>query len=541
MPEMGTMQQINSEPLRTATVLTPQSQAEQYAREAQQAAAEAAQSATDAQTAAESAQQAVAGAVKYSEAQTLTADQQAQARANIGAASGDAPAAPAIIASAGPADIVSITDGAEDALVKSLVVNIKPVQAGSGDPSPDNVRPISGWSGVKIFRRNQNLWNPDFYSPLAKITDQADAFYGFYGTNIRVWSDAYARKPGGMLGSAAAVGNLTVSADFGNASETNSFTFRIFCFYTDGTNGYNGNIRINNNQDTRREYRDSVAGKICNGFNISCSSGTGNTDGRIKDIMVSLDGSTVYVEPQSIDYNIPFPAEAGTVYGGTLTLNSDGSGELVVDRECIDMGGRTWAYYASDNYFYAILPGRFTNAQSEGKIGLCSAYKFHGTVASSSVRNMPDKCFMFTSNAGQKYVYIKDSAYTAASDFSAWISGKQIMYPLAEPRTYTLTPAEIRTLLGANNIWADAGPVSVEYTADTKMYIDSQTRATRSLISGIETDLTASRAYAAGDLLIVGDTLYKAAASIASGATLTPGTNVTPTTVAEQLILLANA
>ena len=89
MPDMGTMQQINSEPLRTATVLTPQSQAEQYAREAQQAAAEAAQSATDAQTAAASAQQAVAGAVKYSEAQTLTAAQQAQARANIGGGSAE--------------------------------------------------------------------------------------------------------------------------------------------------------------------------------------------------------------------------------------------------------------------------------------------------------------------------------------------------------------------------------------------------------------------------------------------------------------------
>jgi glycerophosphoryl diester phosphodiesterase len=88
MAEMGTMQQINSEPLRAATVLTPQSQAEQYAREAQQAAAQAAQSATDAQTAAASAEQAVAGAVKYSEAQTLTSAQQAQARENIGA--GDA-------------------------------------------------------------------------------------------------------------------------------------------------------------------------------------------------------------------------------------------------------------------------------------------------------------------------------------------------------------------------------------------------------------------------------------------------------------------
>jgi hypothetical protein len=50
---MGTMHQLNPEPLHMGTILTPQSQAEQYAREAQQAAAEAAQSATDAQTAAD--------------------------------------------------------------------------------------------------------------------------------------------------------------------------------------------------------------------------------------------------------------------------------------------------------------------------------------------------------------------------------------------------------------------------------------------------------------------------------------------------------
>ena len=140
------------------------------------------------------------------------------------------------------------------------------------------------------------------------------------------------------------------------------------------------------------------------------------------------------------------------------------------------------------------------------------------------------------------YFYL-DGSQTTVTEYNAWLVDHPItcVYQLAEPVTYSITAPQVRTLLGANNIWADAGPISVEYTADTKTYIDSQTRATRSLIAGIETDLTASRAYAAGDLLIVGDTLYKAAASIASGATLTPGTNVTPTTVAEQLILLANA
>lgn len=35
----------------------------------------------------------------------------------------------------------------------STVVSIVPQQSGSGDPSPDNVRPISGWNEVKIWVR----------------------------------------------------------------------------------------------------------------------------------------------------------------------------------------------------------------------------------------------------------------------------------------------------------------------------------------------------------------------------------------------------
>lgn len=48
-------------------------------------------------------------------------------------------------------DIITITDGAENTPLKSAVVNIEPVQSGSGDPSPTNIRPISGWSEVNVW------------------------------------------------------------------------------------------------------------------------------------------------------------------------------------------------------------------------------------------------------------------------------------------------------------------------------------------------------------------------------------------------------
>ena len=48
----------------------------------------------------------------------------------------------------GPAPICSFSDGALDAPLKSLSFSIAPSQSGSGDPSPSNIRPISGWTQV---------------------------------------------------------------------------------------------------------------------------------------------------------------------------------------------------------------------------------------------------------------------------------------------------------------------------------------------------------------------------------------------------------
>lgn len=45
--------------------------------------------------------------------------------------------------------MVSITDAAAQPAVE-LISRIEPVQAGSGDPSPDNVRAISGWDSVSV-------------------------------------------------------------------------------------------------------------------------------------------------------------------------------------------------------------------------------------------------------------------------------------------------------------------------------------------------------------------------------------------------------
>lgn len=52
--------------------------------------------------------------------------------------------------------------------------------------------------------------------------------------------------------------------------------------------------------------------------------------------------------------------------------------------------------------------------------------------------------------------------------------GAQVVYKLATPATYQLPPQEIKTVLGINNIWSNTGDVTVNYKADTKLYIDNK-------------------------------------------------------------------
>ena len=53
-------------------------------------------------------------------------------------------------------------------------------------------------------------------------------------------------------------------------------------------------------------------------------------------------------------------------------------------------------------------------------------------------------------------------------------TGAQVVYTLATPLTYQLTPQEVKSLLGKNNVWSSGGTSSVTYRADTKLYIDNK-------------------------------------------------------------------
>lgn len=76
-------------------------------------------------------------------------------------------------------NIATFDDGGDNKPLKSLKVAISPVQSGSGDPSPSNVRPISGWTGANIHRADGET--PHIIDDTYNITwSDAGEVYGGY-------------------------------------------------------------------------------------------------------------------------------------------------------------------------------------------------------------------------------------------------------------------------------------------------------------------------------------------------------------------------
>lgn len=48
--------------------------------------------------------------------------------------------------------------------LENLILHLEPTQSGAGDPSPSNIRPISGYDAVNVYRSSADTSNPTVYN-----------------------------------------------------------------------------------------------------------------------------------------------------------------------------------------------------------------------------------------------------------------------------------------------------------------------------------------------------------------------------------------
>jgi hypothetical protein len=170
--------------------------------------------------------------------------------------------------------------------------------------------------------------------------------------------------------------------------------------------------------------------------------------------------ATAYEPYQGNTYSITFPTEAGTVYGGTLDVTS---GKLTVDRAMVDMGTLTWVKgntYSGKWWFSSTrADAKKAPSNTEKANCICSSYE------TQTPNSLWAGHLGAGVNASSPQIIVVDLSYEDANTFKTAMSGVQFCYELATPIVYDLTPTEVTTLLGTNNVWADTGDSTIKYIA----------------------------------------------------------------------------
>ena len=429
--------------------------------------------------------------------------------------------------------VAQFSDGADGVPVKDLTVTIAPSQSGSGDPSPDNVRNISGWTEANISRTGTNLWGGDAWYESGLGTADPENRTITAGSTSASMPIVAAHVKFKENTRYTFIVTMTSTATHGNVGYSFS--------YTDGTRDVLRNTDIGSTKQTFVFVSNGT--KTLRG--ISRTQYSGNKTFYVDEcgLFEGVVSAEQFVPYEGTRYTVDWTDEAGTVYGGTLDVTT---GLLTVTDVLFTFNGtENWleAGSGTGKFFRYKLGGVDSFVVLTGLTALCNRYSM---VAIPSTTNVGFSEVRSTSYNGY-FVYLRpaDVADITVDQFKAMLADwdangapLQVTAKPAQPATYQLTPTEIDTLLGENNIWSNAGDVEVTYRADTESYVGNQIETVEEMIAGTEATETATVNYAIGDFLIANGGLYKVTSAIAAGETIVPGTNCTMTTVAEQLKLL---
>ena len=314
--------------------------------------------------------------------------------------------------------------------LKELTIYLEPFQEGTGDPAPDNVRPIHGYTGTSAWRTGKNFLSKD----------------------ALVWKDGYARNDSGTDIVSDSVGYSNAIPVLPSTQYTYSMapapdSVRIYFLTEDGS------------------WISRTAGQYSVPFTFT-------TPATCKKIQIQtqmnkykavnfepcLFAGTGEVEPfVGTQYAVEFPA-GQTIYSGTVDLVT-GSG--VIDMAKVEFSGangESWAFSAGSgkNRVYIEPAGVVTGTGY--RLDIYGNY----VSAPSEAMSSPDVWKCNINNNGVLLIGIPTEIDSVASWRTYLASNNlDIVYPLAQKIEIQLTPQEIQTLNDHNVIWSPDGPVKV--------------------------------------------------------------------------------
>ena len=322
-----------------------------------------------------------------------------------------------------------------------VVSQIVPVQEGEGDPSPENVRPISGWTEANLLVGGRNLFD------ISKVENITGKTYHLLNNGDGTLS---IKTPAGDSGVSTRktlrdfVGDLPDGNYFLTAKTTGSGSM----IYLGGVNVVWSFNKVRNL--TSADLDSTVA---------FYASGPG-TSAVISDIQIEPGSQaspyTPY-NPASKTITLPFWQ---TVYGGTLNWTT---GVLTIkNQKLIFDGSENWISGSGDNGY--ILGG--SDAFVQNQIAVCNI------AVPTAVTNLTGFHLRISYNFFRFQGFA--DKYPDAESFKAFLQTQnaEIAAELVTPITIQLTPQEILALSGVNTLYTDTGDTTVSGRADPTTIIN---------------------------------------------------------------------
>lgn len=260
-------------------------------------------------------------------------------------------------------------------------------------------------------------------------------------------------------------------------------------------------------QNLRRMNEDAAAGS-----NWVNKSSAVTLNDLINTLYTNVDSEVITRANLGAHNLLPNTAKTTTVNGVTFTVNTDGTVTV-----------STGAGGATANTNLAVNQTLTEQIVSKGSYIMSSGVTGSNAYLQASAYN--------------GNTWVKNFGDTQSGDLSMDIdyvgyNTIRVYLTVKSGAVYT-TSATVKPMI---RLASDSDSTYSPFAKTNKQLTDSVTDI-ETAIAPIEIG-TASQAYAKGDYLIMNDKLYKAATAIVSGATLTVGTNIVQTSVAEEIRLL---
>ena len=313
--------------------------------------------------------------------------------------------------------IASFSDGADDVPVSELTIDIEAWQEGSGEPSPSNVRAIHGWNKCKIAKFGTNIWDEETLQGYYSSTD------GSFSPNSNTLCSKNAIK-------------VFPNTEYYFKTPT-GINYSVFCY---DLNGNFLSVLYN------RQNSVFITPNNCYYIQWTAQFGTGGTYNNNISINYPATDTSYHAHDGGTD-TIDLTE---TIYGGTLNV---ATGLMTVTKAIVDMGTINFSNYNSPAKFVYVSMPSFKSAS----LLICSQYK---QIARSDIGYAEpyDDSVIGVGMDGQ-YLFIKDVNRISSSGIQSSLNNVELVFELSTPETIQLTPTEVKTLLGVNNIFADTGDV----------------------------------------------------------------------------------